>query len=398
MPVVKRAVEQFSLLVTAIYEAFGGKGAAPRALEAVAAALASQKAELCSFDPVAARFDLLVVHGVDAHIIESAAAHLNPNPGTTLALVREGHRPLTRQDLLERETLRATGLAQLIALIPGCDHILLQVLPGPGNTVLTIGVGRDAAAGPYGEAEHVLMGNLAPHLQRAATLHGKLSRTTEDCVDLRGALDALPIGIALTDSSLRVEFINALGRQIVARRDGLMLSQEHLSTPGGASQAALLRAVSRATQARPDRRPSVLSLPRQDADRQLPALVVPVGHSPSQRKVAAILFTDAEHAVAPPRPILRKLFGLTAAEASLLAELTVGRSVKHAAQKLGISEQTARSQLKGMFLKTGTNRQTDLLRLVATSPAWLAPRINWEAEAGDAAPAEAKAAATGTES
>jgi DNA-binding CsgD family transcriptional regulator len=52
--------------------------------------------------------------------------------------------------------------------------------------------------------------------------------------------------------------------------------------------------------------------------------------------------------------------------------LIEGDSVARAAQALGISVNTARTQLKSVFAKTGCNRQSDLIRVVLTSPAYLA--------------------------
>jgi pimeloyl-ACP methyl ester carboxylesterase/DNA-binding CsgD family transcriptional regulator len=56
--------------------------------------------------------------------------------------------------------------------------------------------------------------------------------------------------------------------------------------------------------------------------------------------------------------------GLTAAEARLAAKLVQGLQVADAAESLGISAHTARTQLKNIFAKTGARRQGELLRLL----------------------------------
>jgi DNA-binding CsgD family transcriptional regulator len=57
-------------------------------------------------------------------------------------------------------------------------------------------------------------------------------------------------------------------------------------------------------------------------------------------------------------------FGLTPAEARLLAVLFEGCSVPQAAERLGVARTTARTHLQRVFDKTGARRQGDLMRLV----------------------------------
>lgn len=54
-------------------------------------------------------------------------------------------------------------------------------------------------------------------------------------------------------------------------------------------------------------------------------------------------------------------YGLTPAEARVAAELCAGRSLEAAAQKLGVTYETARSYLKNVFGKTQTRRQGELI-------------------------------------
>ena len=62
--------------------------------------------------------------------------------------------------------------------------------------------------------------------------------------------------------------------------------------------------------------------------------------------------------------LLRATFGCTAREATLALTLSRGCTLAEAAGVLGISIHTARTHLKRVFRKTGTKRQTELLRLV----------------------------------
>jgi DNA-binding CsgD family transcriptional regulator len=55
-------------------------------------------------------------------------------------------------------------------------------------------------------------------------------------------------------------------------------------------------------------------------------------------------------------------FGLTPAETRVLAEIIAGKGLFAAAARLKISEATACTHAKRILAKTGTNRQTELIR------------------------------------
>jgi DNA-binding CsgD family transcriptional regulator len=71
-----------------------------------------------------------------------------------------------------------------------------------------------------------------------------------------------------------------------------------------------------------------------------------------------------------PQPLLKaatltRAFGLTPAEARLASIIAVGRSPEQAAEALGISCLTVRNQLKAIFGKTDTHRQSELVALLS---------------------------------
>jgi DNA-binding CsgD family transcriptional regulator len=69
---------------------------------------------------------------------------------------------------------------------------------------------------------------------------------------------------------------------------------------------------------------------------------------------------------------LAEAFGLTPSEGRLLHVLLDGQSLVDAAARIGISINTAKTQLKALFEKMGCERQTDLVRMVMAHPSWFA--------------------------
>jgi DNA-binding CsgD family transcriptional regulator len=63
--------------------------------------------------------------------------------------------------------------------------------------------------------------------------------------------------------------------------------------------------------------------------------------------------------------LLSKAFGLSPAEARLASTIAEGIDPERAAQELGISRETVRSQLKAVFAKAETHRQSELVALLS---------------------------------
>ena len=65
--------------------------------------------------------------------------------------------------------------------------------------------------------------------------------------------------------------------------------------------------------------------------------------------------------------LLHCYFGLTPSEARLALHLVIGETLRSAAAELHISYETARTQLKSIFGKTGTCRQAELVVVIVTA-------------------------------
>jgi DNA-binding CsgD family transcriptional regulator len=78
-----------------------------------------------------------------------------------------------------------------------------------------------------------------------------------------------------------------------------------------------------------------------------------------------LLLTDLTSPLRPEATQLCAAFGLTVAEAKIAAKVASGMGLDGAAASLGISRETARTQLKAVFAKTNTRRQAELAALVA---------------------------------
>jgi DNA-binding CsgD family transcriptional regulator len=79
---------------------------------------------------------------------------------------------------------------------------------------------------------------------------------------------------------------------------------------------------------------------------------------------AVVFVSDPSQKVRPPADILQALFGLTPAESRLALLLCDGHAPPKIADLIGVSTNTLKTQLSSIYRKTGTSRQSQLVRLL----------------------------------
>jgi DNA-binding CsgD family transcriptional regulator len=87
-------------------------------------------------------------------------------------------------------------------------------------------------------------------------------------------------------------------------------------------------------------------------------------HQPGQEVRALLTLNALGPKPGPPAAILAKTFHLTPSEAKLACIIARGAPPDIAARELKISRETARNQLKSVFAKTDTHRQSELVALL----------------------------------
>lgn len=192
-------------------------------------------------------------------------------------------------------------------------------------------------------------------------------------------LDAFPMGIILLTGSGRVLGTNRPAERILDHRDGLSL-QGHRLRATDPEHTAELRDLVRSIAANGASEPSdgrnAACLPRPSGRRPLQILVRRLKHAGdpgSKRRAPVALFvTDPDEPVEIPTPRLRRIYGLTRAEARIASRIAAGLRPESVAEEVGVQVNTVRMHLKRIFAKTGTRRQSELVRVLLSSPARLA--------------------------
>jgi DNA-binding CsgD family transcriptional regulator len=210
-----------------------------------------------------------------------------------------------------------------------------------------------------------LLESLAPHLLQSLRLHTRLTDASAGADALVAAFDHLALGVVLIDAHDRLTFANQSAADILKIEPGLARGGAHarVRKPISLLIANLQESASQIYRHPRDGRPlqifaTLLAWPDHFAEARA-------------RFHRAIFIGDPRNRTGDPVDILSELYGLTAGEARLAVMLLSDRSLEQAAQQLGIAVSTARSHLKSLFAKTGTNRQASLMRLLISGPGQL---------------------------
>ena len=190
-------------------------------------------------------------------------------------------------------------------------------------------------------------------------------------------LDRLPMGVVLVNATGKVLLMNRKAREIAAQNDGFLVDKDGCCrTSKPAESQALADLILRTTQPGAHENPEVefaLSLSRPSLKQPLLVLVSPVGRAAgdpeNEHRGAAIFISDPEDAIEISPEVLSRLYGLTNAEARVVKALSEGKRLETFAEEAGVTTHTVRHQLKQIFRKTDTTRQSELIKLVLTGPA-----------------------------
>ena len=263
---------------------------------------------------------------------------------------------------------------QIGTVIAGSTNETVNGIALGSDDVLSIGNAStfisNSATGPNvnnGAMAHEtrLLVSLAPPLTQTAALFKAVGH-----VALCGISNALALigqpAIALDRCGFVLD-VNAVAQQIFD--DEFFVRNRRLKVRDKQASSALESLADKMRIAR-DRAP-LLARPivvRRMERQPLVIRVLPVAgpaRTPILGASALLVISDLNRRAQPQPSVLAETFGLTRAETRLASIMAAGISIERAAGQLGLSRETVRNQLKAVFAKTTTNRQSELVALLS---------------------------------
>lgn len=210
-----------------------------------------------------------------------------------------------------------------------------------------------------------------PHMRSAIAMRDRTVELSTLAQLSAQILERLSFGVIAFSPERRVLLSNSIGERWVRRLDPAGKTSEwqlSRSLPDMIAAACSLQSTVPAQAA--------MARHADGGSAQLIVMPLPPSHIfalPWQKPSALVVIHEDAHAPVQLPHLLREIYGLTPAEIRLATLLATGIGLPEASERLRVRHETARSQLKAVFLKTGATTQARLTRMLTQLSTALGP-------------------------
>jgi DNA-binding CsgD family transcriptional regulator len=211
-----------------------------------------------------------------------------------------------------------------------------------------------------------------PHIRRAALIGKTIDLKTMESASMADSLDGIDAGVFIVDASAHIAHANTSGLAMLT--DGSLLrSKDGKLAVNDADAGRVLHSFFAAASngdAAVGARGIAVPLMARHGERYI-AHALPLTSGARQRAGIAYAATTAVFVCKTalnlwsPMETVARLYKLTPSEARIMLALVEVGGVPVVSDALGISKATVKTHLNNVFAKTGTHRQTDLVKLIA---------------------------------
>ena len=212
---------------------------------------------------------------------------------------------------------------------------------------------------------------IVPHIRRAVLVGQMVDRAAAEAATFGNALDGIGAGLFFVDAGGRIVHANTSGQDmleqgVLARGSSGKLASYDTSSVQGLDEIFGIAESGDADEPRG----GAVPLTARDGEHYV-AHVLPLTTGSrrqagaSSEAIAAVFVKKAALNMPSPLDIIAKFYKLTPTELRVLFAIVQVGGVPDVAQSMGISPSTVKTHLRRLFAKTGTDRQADLVKLVA---------------------------------
>jgi DNA-binding CsgD family transcriptional regulator len=239
---------------------------------------------------------------------------------------------------------------------------------------------RNADQQPFSAKEKELVELITPHIRRAMRMREQRAQGSYMQRFFEEAMAKLSIACVLLDGHGRVCSMNNSAQQLLASSEFLGLRGDALRCSGGVDGKPLAKAIELALAAHRNRcrsqRGIGLQLETSPGNGVLDVVVKPLISDrllESRDKPAAVVYINdcRRPGIELDPAVLVGMYGFTNCESQLAALLARGTNLSDAAGILGVSINTVKTHLRGIYEKMGTNKQAQVVARLNHSTARL---------------------------
>ena len=221
---------------------------------------------------------------------------------------------------------------------------------------------------PFASAERVeFVSALIPHWRQALRTHNEL-RGLGGGPQVTELIDAVRHALIMVDSNCSIVHMNNAASRLLAGKDGLRSREGTVEATHPSTNSELRQRIGQAVRCgnRGFRSGAMMTCARPSGKWPYVIHVVPLrrGSASEQRGPALLLVIDPDVKAWPATDLVRRIFGMTKAEAEVAVRVLGGDGLRPICEDLNLSLATVKTHLQHVFDKTATHRQAELVRLL----------------------------------
>jgi DNA-binding CsgD family transcriptional regulator/PAS domain-containing protein len=240
------------------------------------------------------------------------------------------------------------------------------------GTFATVSVSRPPGRRLLEEADKRRLERLMPHMRRALQLRLAQRGNTRGGQTHAAALDALAFGVVVCEAAGRIVLANKAAEILARDGAGITLgkSGRGLGTVVAGESRILAGLINDAASGGPG---GIIQLTGRGGSAELIALVTPLPRTFAlngslRQTYALVTLRSARDSPSFSAETLIALFRLSPAQAEIALAIYDGKTPEQIADERGVAISTLRTHLAEIFVRTGTENQRDLVRLLGTLP------------------------------
>jgi DNA-binding CsgD family transcriptional regulator len=365
--------EAVSSLIGNIYDAALDPGLWQTVVEGIAGYVPGAFVNLFSQDATRKTAEAFYTYGIDQKYLDlyfQKYIHLNPMFPATLFF--ETGRILIEADIIPKSEFNETRFFKEWVRPQGLIDTMAAILEKTATSVAGIAVGRGEREGPVDDEALRRMSLIVPHVRRAIAIGKVIDLHKVEAAALADTLDGIAAAMILVGINGRIVHANVSGHALLAEGKILRGTGGTLSAIDPQVNQTLHDIFSAASRGDITMGVKGIAVPLSEHDGEhWLAHILPLT-SGARRKagteysaIAAVFVRKAALDLPHPLEALAGAYKLTATEMRVLLAVVQVGGVPDIAPVLGIAETTVKTHLARLFAKTGTQRQADLVKLVA---------------------------------
>jgi DNA-binding CsgD family transcriptional regulator len=377
-----READELSRVIGDTYDASLDPALWPTAIESICGYVGAASASLHSQDSVSKATDALFWWARESSaphffkIYQEKYGRINPIfPGVIFFDVEL---PVAVPDVIScEEFVRTRFFREWLAPQGLMDGLFSNLEKGATSCALFTAM-RHAEQGEVDDRMRRRFELITPHVRRAMLIGKVIDLHRVEAAALADSLDELASGMFILDQTGRIIHANLSAHRLIAEANVLRAANGRIALldPQDSRNLLDIFTIAQSGDAAVGRKGIAMPLTARTGERYV-AHILPLTSGArrkagvSYKATAAMFVRKAALDLPSPPEALANEFKLTAAEVRVMFAIAEIGGVPEVAPVLGISDQTVKTHLHRIYEKTGTKRQADLVKLLASYSARL---------------------------